>query len=262
MTVTLPQALDFGAETEVLAALCETLDATDWDRPTAFKGWTPRDILTHLDVWNRGADLAFTDPDAFADWMKPLADALMTGTLRTEEARKLGARDARELLSGWRTHAAGMAERWSHADPKTRVPWAGPSMSLRSSATARQMETWAHGQAIFDLMGVAREDTDRVANVVHMGVQTFGWSYQVRGRPVPEAMPELALTLPSGATLNYGEAGPAGRIAGPAVAFAQVVAQTRNVADTELEVTGPVATEWMSIAQCFAGPPVDPPAPG
>jgi hypothetical protein len=27
-------------------------------------------------------------------------------------------------------------------------------------------------------------------------------------------------------------------------------------------VTGPVATQWMSIAQCFAGGAVDPPAPG
>ena len=35
-----------------------------------------------------------------------------------------------------------------------------------------------------------------------------------------------------------------------------------DVADTKLEVVGPVATQWMSIAQCFAGGPVDPPAPG
>ena len=39
-------------------------------------------------------------------------------------------------------------------------------------------------------------------------------------------------------------------------------AQTRALADTRLRVEGPVAREWMSIAQCFAGPPEDPPAPG
>jgi hypothetical protein len=40
------------------------------------------------------------------------------------------------------------------------------------------------------------------------------------------------------------------------------VTQTRNVADTGLSVTGPVAEDWMTIVQCFAGPPEDPPAPG
>ena len=41
-----------------------------------------------------------------------------------------------------------------------------------------------------------------------------------------------------------------------------MVTQGRNVADTKLEVVGPVADRWMSVAQCFAGGPVDPPAPG
>jgi hypothetical protein len=41
-----------------------------------------------------------------------------------------------------------------------------------------------------------------------------------------------------------------------------VVTQGRNVADTALQVRGPVAKRWMSIAQCFAGGPADPPKPG
>jgi hypothetical protein len=41
-----------------------------------------------------------------------------------------------------------------------------------------------------------------------------------------------------------------------------VVTQTRNIADTGLKVTGPNATAWMEIAQCFAGRPEMPPAPG
>ena len=47
-----------------------------------------------------------------------------------------------------------------------------------------------------------------------------------------------------------------------AVEFAQVVTQTRNIADTSLEVNGEVAREWMSIAQCFAGRKVMPPEVG
>ena len=32
--------------------------------------------------------------------------------------------------------------------------------------------------------------------------------------------------------------------------------------DTTLKATGDTATRWMAMAQCFAGPPEDPPPPG
>jgi uncharacterized protein (TIGR03084 family) len=123
------------------------------------------------------------------------------------------------------------------------------------------METWAHGQEVFDVLGIERVEQDRVKNIVILGVNTFGWAYQVNGKPVPEAMPRLELTAPSGALWEFGEPG-GNLIAGLAVEFAQVSAQTRNIADTSLKVVGPVAAEWMSIAQCFAGGRETPPAPG
>jgi uncharacterized protein (TIGR03084 family) len=75
-------------------------------------------------------------------------------------------------------------------------------------------------------------------------------------------MPHVVLTAPSGAIWTYGTQSDAERIDGKAEEFCQVVTQTRNVSDTSLKVTGPVATDWMSKAQCFAGPPAAPPAPG
>lgn len=44
--------------------------------------------------------------------------------------------------------------------------------------------------------------------------------------------------------------------------FCQVVTQVRNIADTRLSVTGDIAQRWMAIAQCFAGPPENPPEAG
>ena len=41
-----------------------------------------------------------------------------------------------------------------------------------------------------------------------------------------------------------------------------MVTQVRSIEDTDLEVRGPAATRWMEIAQCFAGPPENPPAKG
>jgi uncharacterized protein (TIGR03084 family) len=133
-------------------------------------------------------------------------------------------------------------------------------MSARSAMTARQMETWAHGFEIFDLLGATRNETDRIRNIVVLGVNTFGWSYQVHGLPVPPKAPELVLTAPSGAVWTFGEPG-AGRILGTAVDFAAMVTQTRALEDTGLRIEGEVARTWMENAQCFAGPPERPPAP-
>jgi hypothetical protein len=51
-------------------------------------------------------------------------------------------------------------------------------------------------------------------------------------------------------------------VIGSAVSFAQVVTQTRNVADTDLKMTGYIAQRWMETAQCFAGGKELPPAQG
>ena len=73
-------------------------------------------------------------------------------------------------------------------------------------------------------------------------------------------MPRLKLAAPSGAIWEYGEG--EDLIEGSASEFCQVVTQCRNIGDTSLKVSGPVATRWMAIAQCFAGPPQDPPPVG
>jgi len=51
-------------------------------------------------------------------------------------------------------------------------------------------------------------------------------------------------------------------ISGKAEEFCQVVTQVRNIEDVYLNVSGDIANEWMSIAQCFAGGAETPPRPG
>jgi uncharacterized protein (TIGR03084 family) len=154
-----------------------------------------------------------------------------------------------------------MADRFAAADPKQRVVWFGPDMSVRSSITARLMETWAHGQAIYDLLVRRRVDSDRIKNIVVIGINTFGWTFTNRGLAVPANRPSLRLTAPSGALWEW-DGDTTNVIEGSAVEFCQVVAQTRNIDDVGLRVVGDTAKSWMAMAQCFAGPPEDPPAPG
>src|SRR6185437_5508313 len=158
--------------------------------------------------------------------------------------------------------AAEMTERFAAADPTRRVKWVGPDMSVRSAITARLMETWAHGQAIYDRLGVVRRNTDRIRNIAVLGVNTYDWSFRVHGQRPPQPKPHVRLTAPSGAIWTWNEPSETDLVEGSAEAFCQVVTQVRNVADTRLKAVGAAAVAWMTNAQCFAGPPETPPAPG
>jgi uncharacterized protein (TIGR03084 family) len=99
-------------------------------------------------------------------------------------------------------------------------------------------------------------------NIATIGVRTFGWSFTNRKLAKPETAPYIELTAPSGAVWTFNDEDTTNLVRGSAVEFCQVVTQVRNIADTHLQVSGDTAHAWMAIAQCFAGPPEDPPAPG
>ena len=255
------QVQDFLDESEALFEAVRDLEEEDFDRVTQFKGWTVEDVLRHLHYWNRAVDFAAQGETAFSGLKARVMNALAAGRPLAEVERKAVPETGKVLRASWIGFARALAKRWQQSDPKARLPWVGPDMSARSAITARQMETWAHGFEIFDLLGRERREHDRIRNIVVLGANTFGWSHQVHGLKVPEEMPKLELEAPSGAVWEYGEPG-AGRIVGKAVDFAAVVTQTRALADTGLQIEGEVAATWMAHAQCFAGPPELPPEKG
>lgn len=251
------QAADFLDETKALGALLAPLPDTAFDEATQFKGWTVNDVIRHLHFWNRAAGLQLTDEPELVR----LLGAIGAGGMRAVE-REVVPQAGQVLRAAWVETAGQIAGIYATADPKARLKWAGPDMSARSSITARLMETWAHGQEVYDHLGVERIDQDRIRNIAHLGVSTFGWTYQVRRMEVPPALPHVRLTAPSEAIWTWGEESAANSVTGSATEFCQVVTQVRNIADTRLVVRGPVATQWMAMAQCFAGAAEPPPRPG
>ncbi|KCZ91831.1 TIGR03084 family metal-binding protein [Hyphomonas johnsonii] len=256
------QAQDFLDETEALAALLAPLADSDFLQQTAFKDWTVDMVLRHLHFWNKAALLSLTDEAAFKALVADVSGAVKGGSLPVHEAAYFNGLSGQALRTAWRTLAAETASAFSKTDPSRRLAWVGPSMSARSSITARLMETWAHGQEVYDQLGVVRQNADRIRNIVVLGVNTYGWTFANRREEAPQPMPHLVLTAPSGETWTYGDVQDGERIEGLAEEFCQVVTQTRNIADTALSVTGPNAARWMAHAQCFAGPPKEPPPPG
>jgi uncharacterized protein (TIGR03084 family) len=259
----LQHATDFREESDVLAALLDPLGEADWARATKFKNWFVDDVIAHLHFFNHAADLALRDPAAFDTLLVALMTAIGDGSGHLAFTHDwLEGTRGRALYDAWRGFYPEMTERFGAADPEARVKWAGPDMSVRMSITARQMETWAHGQALFDLFAKPRPESDRIKNIAVIGVKTYGWSFANRGLEPPGPPPHVRLTAPSGAVWDFNEDNAASAVEGDAVAFSQVVTQTRNIADTGLAVSGAAAEKWMAIAQCFAGPPEDPPPPG
>lgn len=240
---------DLAAEHADVDALTADVDLS---RDTPAAGWTIGDTVAHLWFFDREATTALVNPDEFAailDQAINSPDAYMARTLN--EGKELGG----ELPAVWRRTRSDLLAALRATPPTTKVPWFGPPMSPASFATARLMEYWAHGQDIADALGVARQPTDRLRHICHLGVRTRGFSYVIHGMTAPEADVYVELTGPGGDTWTWGDAQSADRVVGTALDFCLVVTQRRLAADTELTVSGPVATEWMSIAQAFAGGP-------
>ena len=249
----LPIAKDLLEEGEALKALLETLTPDDWQRQTPFKSWTINKVIQHLHGSDRAAVLALEDREKFEAARKN----------REEVGRLMNpTEEGDELLANWWRFFSSMCEKLGAADPKFRVPWFGPDMGVMMFATARQMETWAHAQDIYDLLGQTRVNTDRLKNIAVIGVKTYGWTFANRKLDPPGPAPYVKLTAPSGETWAWGEPDADNYVEGDAAEFCHVVTQGRNIQDVNLTVVGEPATAWMAIAQCFAGPPEDPPAPG
>lgn len=244
---------DLEAEQAALREVLEKLAPEHWELPTHAPGWAVRDQVAHLAFFDEAAALAVEDPDAFAR-LRERAEREGPAFERSylERGRAL---PPAELLDWWRRANAALLAAVRPLEARTRLPWFGPSMSAASFVTARLMETWSHGLDIVDVVPFPRPDTDRLRHVVELGIRTRAYSYQVRGLEPPDVPIRIELRAPSGALWTFGPEDAPARIRGTATDFCRVVTQRRHLADTDLEVEGDAAREWMSIAQAFAGPP-------
>ena len=238
---------DLAAEHRDLEAVLVTLGPEDWERDSHAPGWKVRDQVAHLAFVDDIAAIGLRDVEAFK---KAIEEQDGLGYLERERKRS-----HESLLDWWRRASRDLIADARPVDPKARLPWYGPDMSVTSYITARLMETWSHGLDVVDVVPAERPDTDRIRHVAMIGVRTRNFSYVNRGLEPPETPVYVELTLPSGALWSNGDSAAADRITGPATDFCRVVTQRRHLADTALVIDGEAAQGWMDIAQAFAGPP-------
>ena len=254
---------DLWAEYQDLNTLAGSLSAAQWQQCSAFYGWTPWDEIAHLCYFDETSLQSATDAEGFVRGAKVLMSRIGRGEEISVVARASYAHmDGPALLMYWRQRYERLVEALSRLDAKARLPWYGPPMSARSFAAARLMETWAHGQDVWDVLRRKRPATARLKHIAHIGVMTFGWTFVNRGLAVPAEVPGLELAAPDGSTWTWGDASGANFVQGTAEDFCLLVTQRRHLEDTGLQYSAGAAQQWLAMAQCFAGPPAEGPAPG
>lgn len=270
MSVTARLVNDLIAESEWLDRLVESAGPDAWTIPTPAVGWTVAHQIGHLLWTDRAAYAAATAPDTFAAMiakavgeMKP---AESTGKVDAAgfvdaAADAEAARPRADVLAEWRAGRRALADALLAVPPGAKLPWFGPPMSAASMATARIMETWAHGLDVADALGItaAPTDTQRLENtlrhVAHLGVRTRDFAFWLGGLTPPAEPFRIDLVSPADEVWSFGPEDAAQTVTGSALDFCYLVTQRRDPATLDVVATGDDARRWLTIAQAFAGPP-------
>ncbi|HWJ10360.1 MAG TPA: TIGR03084 family metal-binding protein [Nocardioides sp.] len=244
---------DLAEESSAVEGLVASLEASDWGLPTPAAGWSIHDQVSHLAFFDEQAVLAVASPSRFREG----AQALIAGGMDFPDriAAQYRSMPVPDLLDWFRSARVELLRVFDGLEGSTRVPWFGPDMSLMSSATARLMETWAHGLDIAETIGAELPATSRLHHIAHLGVRTYGFSFSLRNLRAPSEDVRVELVAPDGSSWTWGPPGVPNTVTGSALDFCLVVTQRRHFLDTGLDVRGPAARDWMAIAQAFAGAP-------
>jgi len=250
---------DLAAEGERLDALVAGLDEQGWRTPTPAEGWDIATTIAHLLWTDETSVLAATDKERWdAVVMQAIEDP--TGFVDTAALGLAGSLGGTDLLQRWRDSRAALEKALRDVPEGTRLPWFGPPMSPASMATARFMETWAHGLDVDDALVTTGaltawpEPTDRIRHVAHIGVRTRDYAFVNAGLEAPTEQFRIELTAPSGELWTWGPEDAAQRVSGSAYDFCTLATQRRHRLDTDLVAEGPHADRWLDVAQAFAGP--------
>jgi uncharacterized protein (TIGR03084 family) len=244
---------DLRAEGDALDSVVADLEDAAWLTPTPAEGWTVAIQIAHLDWTNDQALHALRDPEGFSARVLEARDRLTS--LVDDEAQARASAAPAVVLERWRASRSELADTLAALPDGARIPWFGPPMNATSMATARLMETWAHGLDVTDALGLPPSVSGRLRHVAHLGVRTRDFAFAQHGMPAPAEPFRVELTAPDGATWVWGPEDAAQRVDGPALDFCLRVTRRRHRADLALTASGPDADRWLDLAQAFAGPP-------
>lgn len=218
----------------------------DWDKRTPAKGWTIRDTVSHLADSEELAADALTGGSRIDRYRStPDLDAL-----RQEAIVKGRAMRPQDVHEWWRGGRAKVVEPLSHMRPSDRVEWLVGSMSARTLATTRLMETWAHGLDIYSTMKAEIEDTTRIRHVCWLGWRTLPYAFKVAG--FDYAPVRVEVMGPGYSKWVYGPIDAENVVKGPAGEWARLVVRRLPKAGIKhLKAVGEAAQTALEVAKAY-----------
>jgi uncharacterized protein (TIGR03084 family) len=241
---------DLIAEQQALDDFLCTLQDDQWELQTPAEGWTVKDSVSHIAHIDEVAVSLLNGDNT------PLDEAAKTGLSYVEVGPKQGrSMKTPQVLEWWRNMREIMDEQLLKIDPKAKIPWFALPMGARAFATARLMETWAHGLDCYDATGSKPMDTDRLRHVATIAFMALPYAYNVNNMEMPNVPIRIELTLPSGANWGRGADEATNIIRGTASEFCRVAVRRRHWKDTKLQIQGEEAGRFIEIIQTYAGPP-------
>ncbi|MFK0177045.1 TIGR03084 family metal-binding protein [Streptomyces xanthochromogenes] len=242
-----PMLSDLAAEGDLLDALVSA--EGDWTRPTPAAGWTIAHQIAHLAAADANVLVAVRTPDAFEAVSK---QAEAAGSQYADDvAEAAAARPRPVLLEQWRAGRADVVAALRSVPRDFEFPWFGATVTPALMAPLRVMETWAHGQDVFDAVDVAHPATARLKSVALLAVKGVILSFAAAQLPPPTRPFRVELAGPDGRTWAWGPQDAAQRVRGSALDFCLRVTRRRPLSRTDLTATGQDAQTWLEIARVF-----------
>lgn len=129
---------DVRTEAAELAAILRRLPDADYERVTAFKGYTINDVLRHLHQGDHMGVLSATDAASFRAWYAGRQERRAQGVSARDDARlQFGHLAGQILLEQWREKLEHLCTLLAAKRPEERLVWGGPDMGVRMFTTAR-----------------------------------------------------------------------------------------------------------------------------
>lgn len=238
---------DLVAEGDELDALVSA--QADWSQPTPAVGWTIGHQIAHLAAADANVLLAIRNPEAFDVVLKETEAA--GGNHADLDAAAGAAQPRSVLLERWRSGRSEVAAALRDIPLDQGFPWYGSLLTAKLMVPLRLMETWAHGQDIFDTVSVPHRPTRRLQHVAALGVAGRELSFYSAQLPTPAEPFFVELSGPDGQTWVWGPEDAAQRVQGSALDFCLRVTHRRPLAETGLTAVGADARKWLEVARVF-----------
>ena len=158
---------------------------------------------------------------------------------------------AQDVIEWWRGARAKVIEELSKSQQNTRVPWFKADMSARTFATARLMETWAHGLDIYESLGEECEDTIRLRHIAWLAWKSLPYAFEYAGEEYTQPV-RIEVLGPQWSKWIFGPQDTDQVIKGQAGEWCRVAVQRMDAAKADsLKAQGKVAETALRVARAY-----------